>query len=110
MNDTLGYTENLVSRNEIFVVRDADVIIATSECRLSDSQPDIADLGIIVNRDFQRKGIATQVMQMLVTRILKANRMQICSTTMDNVAARKVIEKSGFYCSNVIFNISFDDN
>ncbi len=38
MDDTFGYTENLVARKEIFVVKEADVIIATSECRMSDSQ------------------------------------------------------------------------
>lgn len=110
MDDTFGYTENLVSRKEIFMVNEAGVIIATSECRMSDSQPEIADLGIIVNRNFQGKGIATQVMQMQVNRVLKANRKPICSTTLDNVAARKAIEKSGFYCTNIIFDISLSDN
>jgi predicted GNAT family acetyltransferase len=107
MNDTFGYTENLVSRKEIYMVKDSNVIIATSECRISDSQPEIADLGIIVNRDFQGKGIATQVMQKQVNRVLKAKRKPICSTTLDNVAARKAIEKSGFYCTNIIFDICF---
>ncbi len=107
MDDTFGYTENLVSRKEIFMVKESENIIATSECRISDSQPEIADLGIIVNKDYQGKGIATQVMQMQVTRVLKANRKPICSTTLDNVAARKAIEKSGFYCTNIIFDIHF---
>ena len=107
MDDTFGYTENLVSRKEIFMVKESDVIIATSECRMSDSQPEIADLGIIVNRDYQGRGIATQVMQMQVNRVLKTDRKPICSTTLDNIASRKVIEKSGFYCSNIIFNMNF---
>lgn len=107
MDDTFGYTENLVSRKEIFMIKKKDVIIATSECRMSDSQLEIADLGIIVNRDYQGKGIATQIMQMQVNRVLKAKRKPICSTTLDNVAARKAIEKSGFYCTNIIFDIGF---
>ncbi|MCF8262386.1 MAG: GNAT family N-acetyltransferase [Melioribacteraceae bacterium] len=107
MDDTFGYTENLVSRKEIFIVKEADIIIATSECRISDSQPEIADLGIIVNRDFQGKGIATKVLQMQVNRVLEVNRKPICSTTLENVAARKAIEKSGFYCTNIIFDMRF---
>jgi len=107
MDDTFGYTENLVNRKEIFMVLESGVLIATSECRMSDSQPETADLGIIVNRDYQGKGIATQVMQMQVNRVLKAGRKPICSTTLENIASRKVIEKSGFYCSNIIFNITF---
>jgi predicted acetyltransferase len=107
MDDTFGYTENLVLRKEILMVRESDLIIATSECRLSDSQPDIADLGIIVNRDYQGQGIATQVMKMQINRVLKANRKPICSTTVDNQASQRMIGKAGFYCSNIIFDINF---
>jgi len=107
MDDTFGYTENLVERKEIFLLKEADTIIATSECRMSDTQPEIADLGIIVNRNYQSKGIATQIMQMQVNNVLRRNRRPICSTTVDNIASKRVIEKSGFYCSNIIFDISF---
>ncbi|WP_282037367.1 GNAT family N-acetyltransferase [Saccharicrinis aurantiacus] len=110
IDDTFGYTENLVSRKEIFMLKEAETIIATSECRMSDSQPEIADLGIIVNRDFQGKGLATQIMKMQVNRVLKAGRKPICSTTLDNVASRKAIEKAGFYCSNIIFDINFKED
>lgn len=110
MDDTFGYTENLVARKEIYLIKESDVIIATSECRMSDSQLEVADLGIIVNRDYQGKGIATQVMQMQVNRVLAVNRKPICSTTTDNIASRKAIEKSGFYCSNIIFDIRFIGN
>ena len=97
MDDTFGYTENLVARKEIFMLKESNIIIATTECRMSDSQPEIADLGIIVNRDFQGKGLATQIMKMQVNRVLEAGRKPICSTTLDNIASRKAIEKSGFY-------------
>ncbi len=107
MDDTFGYTENLVSRKEIFMLKASATIVATSECRMSDSQPEIADLGIIVNRDFQGQGLATKIMKMQVNRVLQAGRKPICSTTLDNIASRKAIEKSGFYCSNIIFDISF---
>ncbi len=109
MDDTFGYTENLVARKEIFMLKKSDTIVATSECRMSDSQPETADLGIIVNRDFQDKGLATQIMKMQVNRVLAAGRKPICSTTLDNIASRKAIEKSGFYCSNIIFDINFKD-
>ena len=107
MDDTFGYTENLVSRKEIFMIKESDVLIATSECRMSDSQPEIADIGVIVNKDYQGKGIATQVLKMQVNRVIKANRKPICSTILENVASRRAIEKSGFYCSNIIFDIKF---
>ncbi len=110
MEDTFGYTENLVARKEIYLIKESNVIIATSECRMSDTQPEVADLGIIVKRDHQGRGIATQVMQMQANRVLDSNRRPICSTTLDNIASRKAIERSGFYCSNIIFDIKFTDN
>lgn len=109
MDDTFGYTENLISRKEIFIIKESNVIIATSECRMSDSQPKIADLGIIVNKDYQGKGIGTEIMQLQVNRVLKANRKPICSTRIDNISSQKMIEKSGFYRSNIIFDIKFTE-
>lgn len=109
-DDNFGYTENLVERKEFYMVKESDNIIATSECRLSDSQPEFADLGVIVNKDYQGKGIATQVLQLQAKRVQEANRKPICSTTVDNIASRKAIEKAGFYCSHIIFDISFITN
>ncbi len=106
-DDTFRYTENLVQRKELYFVKEGDSIVATSECRWSDSQVEFADLGVIVNKDYQGKGIATQVLKQQIKRVLKANRKPICSTTLDNVASKKAIEKAGFHCSNIIFDINF---
>lgn len=106
-DDTFGYTENLVQRKELYLVKEDDTIIATSECRMSDSQKEIADVGIIVNKKFQGKGIATQILKQQAQRAQKVNRKPICSTTLDNIASKRAIEKAGFYCSNIIFDISF---
>lgn len=107
MDDTFGYTANLVTRKELFQVREEGIIVATSECRMSDTQPHIADLGIIVNRNSQGKGMATKVLQQQVIKVLESGRRPICSTTVDNIASQKAIEKAGFYCSNIIFDFSF---
>ncbi|MCG1037642.1 GNAT family N-acetyltransferase [Polaribacter sargassicola] len=107
MDDTFGYTENLVSRKEIYFIKEDNKIIATSECRWSDTQAEIADLGIIVNKNMQGKGIATQVLKLQANRVIQANRKPICSTTIDNIGSQKAIERAGFYCSNIIFDIQF---
>lgn len=107
MDDTFGYTENLVNRQELYLVKEDENIIATSECRWSDTQVETADVGIIVHKNNQGKGIATQILQMQANRVIEAKRKPICSTTIDNIASQKAIEKSGFYCSNIIFDITF---
>lgn len=106
-DDTFGYTENLVERGEIFMVKEAEEIIATSELRMSDTQPDFADLGVIVNNNYRGKGIATKILSQQAKSARNANRQPICSTTHDNIASKKAIEKAGFYCASIIFDIRF---
>lgn len=108
-DDNFGYTENLVQRNELFVLKKGNEIMATGECRLSDSQLEIADIGVIVNQNHQRKGLGAQVLHHMATKAQAANRKPICSTTVDNIGSQKAIRKAGFYCSNIIFNIHFSD-
>ena len=108
-DDNFGYTENLVQRKELYVFKDSNQIIATGECRLSDSQVEFADIGVIVNRDFQKKGLGTKVLRCMTQKAQEANRQPICSTTFDNIASKRAIEKAGFFCSHIIFDINFFD-
>lgn len=107
MDDTFGYTQNLVNRKEIYRIREGDTIIAISECRLSDTQPDYADLGVIVNKDYRGQRLATKILKTQVNRVLKMGRKPICSTTHGNIASKKAIERAGFYCSHIIFDMNF---
>jgi len=106
-DDSFGYTENLINRGEIYVVEEGDEIIATGECRLSDSQPKYADVGMVVKKTGRKKGLGTKVLSELINIALEKKRKPICSTTVDNVASQKAIERAGFYNSHTIFKISF---
>ncbi len=106
--DNFGYTQNLVDRGEIFMLREGGTVIATSECRFSDSQPTVASLGMIVHADYRGKGIATQILRQQAQRALEAGRNPICATTAENIASQKAIEKAGFYCSSIMFNMHFE--
>lgn len=105
--DSFGYTENLIQRGEIYVVEKDNVVIATGECRLSDTQPTYADVGMVVKQHNRKKGLGTRVLSELVNIALENKRKPICSTTVDNIASQKAIEKAGFYNSHTVFKISF---
>jgi len=105
--DSFGYTENLIKRGEIYIVEEENVIIATGECRLSDSQPEYADVGMVVKNTNRKKGLGASVLSELLTIALKRKRKPICSTTVDNVAAQKAIERAGFYNSHTVFKMNF---
>ena len=105
--DTIGYTENLIQREALYYIIKDNVIIATGEYRLSPTQPNIVDLGVIVNKEFRKKGVATNILQTLAERAINNQKTPICSTTLDNIASKKAIENAGFYCSHVIFDMEF---
>ena len=105
-DDSFGYTDNLIQRGEIYVVEEGNEIIATGECRLSDSQPKYADVGMVVKQDNRKKGLGTRVLSELVNIANKNNRIPICSTTVENIASQKAIERAGFYNSHTIFKIN----
>ena len=105
--DSFGYTDNLIQRGEIYVVEEDNEILATGECRLSDSQPKYADVGMVVKQNNRKKGLGTSVLSELVKVAYKNNRIPICSTTVDNIASQKAIERAGFYNSHTIFKIEF---
>ena len=106
-DDTFGYVDNLILRKELFMVKDANTILTTGECRLSDSQLNYADVGVAVNKEHRKKGLATKMLQQLAKEAIKQNRKPICSTTIDNIGSQKAIEKADFYCSNIIFDMKF---
>lgn len=105
--DTIGYTESLIQREALYYITEGDIIIATGEYRLSPSQPNIVDLGVIVNKEYRKKGVATNILQTLAEQAMNDNKTPICSTTIDNIASQKAIENAGFYCSHIIFDMEF---
>ena len=107
-DDTFGYVDNLVSRKELFMVLENDTIIATGECRLSETQPNYADVGVAVNMEHRKKGLATKMLQQMAHKAIEQDRNPICSTTIDNIGSQKAIERAEFYCSNIIFDMKFN--
>ena len=106
-DDSFGYTDNLINRGEIYVVEEDNEIIATGECRLSNTQLKYADVGMVVKQGSRKKGVGTNVLSELVKIAHENNRIPICSTTVVNIASQKAIESAGFYNSHTIFKIEF---
>lgn len=106
-DDTFGYTENLCNRNEMYLVEGGEGIMATGECRLSDTQPKYADVGMIVRGSYRKRGLGTRILTELNEIACSKGRIPICSTTIENIASQKAIERAGFYHTHTIFNIHF---
>ncbi len=98
-----GYFGNLVTRGELFGVREAGRLRATGECRGYDEhQTAYADLGVIVAEDARSQGLATAVLRRLVVESQRRGLRAICSTEKSNVAAQKAIRRAGFFAGHRI--------
>lgn len=106
-DDTFGYTENLLQRQEMYLIEEAGELIATGECRISDTQPLYADVGMIVKQNQRKKGLGAKVLSELAKLAREKGRSPICSTTLDNIGSQKAIQKAGFYHTGTIFDMSF---
>lgn len=102
-----GYYENLIVKQQLFGVWKDNALIATGECRLSDSQKPYADVGMMVAEAHRGQGLATEILRglrhMCKARGLKA----ICSTESENLAAQKAIMNAGFVSEHRILEIGF---
>lgn len=66
------------------------------------------DIGMWVNTDFRKQGVATRIISYLKDTCLKNNWRPICGCAIDNVASKKTLEKNGFRSKHSL--IKFDTN
>lgn len=102
-----GYMSNLIKQEELFFMAESDTILATGECRISKTQLPFADLGMIVNKSFRGRNIATTVLKELKSRCIERRLTPICSTTVENIAAQKAIKKAGFVSRHRLLEVQF---
>jgi RimJ/RimL family protein N-acetyltransferase len=102
-----GYSANLIQRKELFALYRDEDWIGVGECRRSDSQAGIADLGVMVNPEHRRSGWATYILTRLRADGKANGERSICSTEVENVAAQRAIIKAGFVSRHRILNVTF---
>jgi RimJ/RimL family protein N-acetyltransferase len=95
------YSSNLIKNKELFGYWNNNKLVAVGECRAS-KIPGYSDLGVIVDRNSRGKGLATRILQELSQITVAAGKKPICSTEIDNIGARRAIEKAGFLANNRI--------
>lgn len=101
-----GYSSNLIARNEIYVMSQGDEWLGLGECRRSDTQSGVADLGVMVDPSFRGNGWATFILSSLIKVCADTGLKAICSTATENPASQKAIERAGFRTRNRILDVS----
>lgn len=102
-----GYYSQRIQREELYGLWIEGQLAAAGECRLSDSQKSIADLGMVVAKSQRGRGVATAILCRLRKHCNESGLTAICSTERDNVAAQKAITRAGFDSNHRILNVEF---
>ena len=90
------YLARLIKRQELFFLYRENELLATGECRLSDSQPAYADLGMIVARPYRRRSLGAYMLMRLQEQAQAQRRTPICSCEATNTGSYYAIKKAGF--------------
>lgn len=94
-------------REELFVLYDQQILVATGECILSQKQPPYADLGMAVARSYRGRGLGSFMLTHLKAQCYEMGYQPICSCSVENHASKKAIEKAGFSSEHRIVRVEF---
>ena len=104
-----NYVKQLIKHQQSFLLIDGDTILGIGECRVSQSQPPYADIGMIVDKDHRQNSIGTFILAHLKAHCTRQNLKPICSCAADNIASRKTIERAGFVAYHRILEIQWQE-
>lgn len=107
--DIKGYVRSVMDEHTIFVLREKGELIASSECRLSNTQEPYADVGMIVATAHRCKGVGSYMLARTKEFCYARNRLPICSCEAGNLGSKKAIVRAGFVSRDRIVLFSFGD-
>lgn len=96
-----------LDREELFILYDRQILVATGECIPSQKQPPYADLGMVVAQSYRSRGVGSFMLTQLKKHCYEAGWKPICSCAADNHASKKAIEKAGFISEQRMVKILF---
>ena len=102
-----GYLTKWVDNNGIIVFKSGNKIIGTGEIRPSISSHGYVNIGMVVAKEFRKKGVATYIINILTKMSKEKGYKPISSTTIDNIGSQRTLEKNGYECYHKINTISF---
>lgn len=102
----VGYLQNLIERRELYALRRGGEILGTGEARVSDSQRPFVDLGVITMRGHRGRGVASYILTRLKQRCYEREQVPVCSTTVENIGARRAIANAGFVSRHRLLEVA----
>lgn len=102
-----GYLRGVIEDGSILALEQSGEIVGTGDFRLRENWPGTADLGVVVAPHRQGQGLGTEILCLLKERAAAMRATPMASTTVENVASQRMIEKSGMLASHRVLRIEF---
>lgn len=103
----IDYYNNLISNRGLILYRIKNEIVRTGEMRPSQSSKSYANLGMSVSKDYRKKNMGAYILTQMRILANKNGLKAICSTSKENIASQRTIEKSGFYPYHRILTVKW---
>lgn len=101
------YFTKIIANNSLRLFKLDNKIIGTGEIRPSLTSKGFANIGVTVAKDYRKKTLATYIVSIISKECDEKRYKAICSTTIDNIASQKTLEKSGYQCYHKIYTVLF---
>ena len=102
-----GYLNNLIDMREVFLLENESEILGTCEVRKSESDPNVAGVGMVVSPAHRRKGLGKHLLGCAKEIAKGWNRQPICSCEKDNIGSVKSIQANGFRSLHQMVSMEF---
>lgn len=102
-----GYDRERLQRRELLLYEDGARLLCVGELRRDQQQAGIAQLGLIVHAEQRGQGIGTRMLSSLVMRSRDEGLIPYCSTEVENLGARRAIERAGFRANHRLLQVEF---
>ena len=103
----LGYAKMVIGAGILHLLEKDDEVLGTGELRVRQSWVPYADVGMIVNPKYRRKGVGTYLLNRLKQLAYQQNLKPICSCEAGNLGSRKAVENAGFITRHRVVAFSF---
>lgn len=101
------YFTKIITNNSLRLFKLNGKIIGTGEIRPSISSDGYAHIGMTVSKNYRKKGLANYIVSIISKECDERGFKAICSTTIDNIASQKALEKNGYECYHKIYTVLF---
>jgi GNAT superfamily N-acetyltransferase len=102
-----GYLRGMIGDGGLYVLEEGGTIIGSGDFRRRETWPAMADLGVVVAPGQQGRGIGTEILCLLKEMAAETGLEPMCSTTVENLASQRMIEKAGMVARHRILRITF---